>query len=600
MTDDISVYKKKRLGIFYFQDEKGYVDRYIDVLLKGMSDFISDLYIIAGGKLSAGGRKKFNEYTDIILCDQSISSSIQGYKRAVQVFGSDLLGRYDEVVFFSNNLMGPVCSLEGLFGKMDESEADYWGIIPDYSREEKVSDYMIVFRQHMIKSVEFSTYWNNVVFDENYTRYFTDKGFQWQTFIDAAEIKSLNEAPLLFYPYEILKKYNCPFFLKESFTVEYRRFIDESAGQASLELYEYLREETVYDMNVLWEYMLRTCHQSDLVKNLHLTYILPQRKSDKSLENLLRRRRIAMLIHIYRTDMAEELSVYASYMPNGTDIYVTTDTEKKKEEIECIFRKNGINRLHVRLIQNRGRDVSSKLVGMKDVIMDYDYVCCIHDKKTPHLKPMSIGDSFGYKCFNNIIPSSDYALNVIELFENNPRLGIAVPPEPNHATFFTTLGLEWVGNYDAAKALAEKLELNVPMDAEKEPVAPFGSFFWFRPRALKKLYDQDWEYEDFPAEPISDDATILHAIERIYPFVAQAEGYYPAVIMSDKYARIEHTNLHHYVQGYNRVMISHGLLDKHSTLCEVLNNVFAVSEERMDIIRLYEAQIADLNKRLGS
>ena len=136
------------------------------------------------------------------------------------------------------------------------------------------------------------------------------------------------------------------------------------------------------------------------------------------------------------------------------------------------------------------------------------------------------------------------------------------------------------------------------MDSKKEPVAPFGSFFWFRPKAMKILYDQDWEYEDFPAEPIQDDATILHAIERIYPFVVQAEGYYPAVIMSDIYARIEHTNLHYYIQGYNRVMAEHKMLDKHSVLCEMMSNIIHSNNEKAAVIELYEAEIRDLKKKL--
>lgn len=599
MADNAFVNKKKRLGIFYFQDEKGCVDEYVEILLKEMLVFLSDLYIVTGSILSADGRKKLTEFTDVILCDQNISGCMYGYRRSVQVFGCDLLGNYDEVIFFHNGLVGPVYSLEELYEKMDAEEIDYWGLIPDYMSEESVSSCLIGFRKHMINTVEFASYWNREVFDEEFTRYFEDKGYKWKTFIDAVEIKALNASPLLFYPKEILKTYHCPFFLMESLTQDYQKLIDESAGQPTLELFEYLREQKTFDMNVLWDYMLRTCHQSDIVKNLHLTYILSQEKSDKRMLDLLKKRRFAMLIHIFRTDMAEQLAEYASFMPAGADIYVTTDTKYKKSEIENIFAKKDIKNVMVRLIRNRGRDVSSKLVGMKDVIMNYDYVCCIHDKKTPHLKPMSIGDSFGYKCFSNIIPSSDYAVNVLELFEKNPRLGIVVPPEPNHATFFTTLGLEWVGNYEITKKLAEKIGLNVPMDAKKEPVAPFGSFFWFRPKALRKLYEQDWEYEDFPVEPILDDATILHAVERIYPYIAQEEGYYPAIIMSDKYARIEHTNLHYYVQGYNRVLIEHGLLNKHSSLCESLNKVLDFEDEKTAVIKIYESQIDELQRKLA-
>lgn len=97
-------------------------------------------------------------------------------------------------------------------------------------------------------------------------------------------------------------------------------------------------------------------------------------------------------------------------------------------------------------------------------------------------------------------------------------------------------------NYRVAKELADILKLHVNMDETKEPVAPLGSMFWVRTKALKTLFDHDWQYDEFPKEPIATDATVLHAIERIYPFVVQNDGYYPGWLMSDNFATIELTN----------------------------------------------------------
>ena len=74
-----------------------------------------------------------------------------------------------------------------------------------------------------------------------------------------------------------------------------------------------------------------------------------------------------------------------------------------------------------------------------------------------------------------------------------------------------------------------------------------GTCFWFRPQALKKLFqgyeNKGWSYHDFPREPNRYDQTILHIIERSYAYFAQDAGFYPVYLYNDEYARIELTNL---------------------------------------------------------
>ena len=60
---------------------------------------------------------------------------------------------------------------------------------------------------------------------------------------------------------------------------------------------------------------------------------------------------------------------------------------------------------------------------------------------------------------------------------------------------------------------------------------------------MKKLFNKKWCYEkDIPAEPLPVDGTILHAVERIIPFVVQSEGFYSSWILSDDTARTEVNN----------------------------------------------------------
>ena len=54
---------------------------------------------------------------------------------------------------------------------------------------------------------------------------------------------------------------------------------------------------------------------------------------------------------------------------------------------------------------------------------------------------------------------------------------------------------------------------------------PIGNMFWARTAALKPLFELNLKYEDYPEESLPSDGTILHALERITPFVVEKEGY---------------------------------------------------------------------------
>jgi lipopolysaccharide biosynthesis protein len=49
--------------------------------------------------------------------------------------------------------------------------------------------------------------------------------------------------------------------------------------------------------------------------------------------------------------------------------------------------------------------------------------------------------------------------------------------------------------------------------------------FWVKPEAIRPLIELKLQHQDYPKEPVPDDGTILHAIERIIPTIVQHQGY---------------------------------------------------------------------------
>ena len=571
--------KVKRLIAYFIYDKQGIVDDYIIYMLRALKEHSSEIAVVVNGKLTSESREKLNQVTPVVMVRENKGLDVWAYKTVLDYYGWDKLVTYDEVIMMNFTIMGPVYPLSEMFESMSARDLDFWGITM-YHKYEKgdpfgtiecgyipdhIQSHFIAVRTPMLKSIEFQSYWNNMQEIKDYrdavgcheamfTKRFSEKGFKWDVYADMGD--GYNNHPILCATREMLEEKRCPIFKRRSFMQDYSNIIHDTVGQEAIEAYDFIDKHTDYDVNLIWDNILRLENQADIKKNMQLNYILDS-KHGTDISEVLKKKRVALVLHFYFEDLAEYCLHYVQSMPKEADIYVTVGSEKKKKIIEETFSVLE-NNVKVILIENRGRDVSALLVGTKDFIMDYDYVCFVHDKKVTQLSPQTVGVGFSYKCFENLLPTKEFVQNVIRTFEENPRAGLLTPPPPNHGDYYITLGLEWGKNYDITVELAEKLGITVPIDKKKEPIAPLGTMFWFRPKALKLLFDQDWEYKDFPAEPNKIDGTLLHAVERIYSYVVQQEGYYPAWIFSEKGAQIEVTNLNYMVRGLNNAVFHMG------------------------------------------
>lgn len=589
--------RKKRLGVYFFYDGDGVVDGFVKYFLEEYRKCVERLIIVVNGNLTKEGEAVFRSFTQDLIVRENEGLDVWAYKTAFEYMGWEKLQEYDETVIANCTVMGPVYPLRKVFEEMEDCDVDFWGMSKYYRFDhsdldgripygyipEHIQSYFMVYRSSLVKAKEFHDYWDQMppvknyhdsigFFEAVFTKKFADYGFQWDVYVDTDDMEHLTQYAMLDYPMELIRDRKCPFFKRRSFLEDYHTVQDSTLGQPCSELYDYLRENHLYPVELIWQNILRTCHQSDIAKNLHLNYVLPVTcENREEIERKLEGKKTALFMHLYFMDILESSLRYASAMPAFSDVYITTNTKEKKELIEEKFSALACGHLEVRVIENRGRDVSGLLVGLRGIPEKYEYACFFHDKKAGQENPGSIGDSFGYKCSRNVLYNRDYVYQILNTFEENPQLGILSAPEPNHGPYFPTLGDEWHDNFEITKELADRLGLHVPMSPEKEPVAPFGSVFWYRTKALKKLQEYPWSYEDFPPEPLAIDHTISHAIERVRPFAAQDAGYYPAFVMTEEYARIEYTNLHQYVRNYNEMLRFNGQLV--GTQKEILSSI---------------------------
>lgn len=271
----------------------------------------------------------------------------------------------------------------------------------------------------------------------------------------------------------------------------------------------------------------------DIKKEDNLNFFLPMKYCLES-DAHIKHSSIIVIIHLHYKDTVMFYLDYIKNIPKGIRILFTTsdpETAAIIDQLICNWRVN----YQIIIKENRGRDISAFLVACRSEILKYEYCCFLHDKKEKI--PVFLKDTQKWiRClWENTIGSEMYILNVLKTFASNPQLGVLAPPPVLTPHFGTFYGSAWYRDYDLTKKLTEDLGLHCNLDSLKAPIT-IGTVFWAKISALTKLLQKEWCYDDFPPEPLPDDGTISHAIERVLAYVAQDAGYDTGWIMTDQYA----------------------------------------------------------------
>ena len=584
----------KRLVVFLFYDKEGIVDNYIPTLFEGLRGFYDKLCFVANGKLQDEGRKKVEKYVTDFLVRENKGFDVWGYKEGLEFYGWEELEKYDEIILMNYTIFGPIYPFSEMFKTMNKKDLDFWGITKHHEVDfdvfdtckygyipEHIQSSFLVIRKSLLKTKDYRDMWENMpminsyaesvgLYEAIFTKEFNEKGYKSAVYIDTTDLEGYTRYPLMMMSDELIINRRCPIIKLKSFSQNYMDILTDTLGYCTLDSYEFIKNNTNYDVDLIWENILRTSNMASIKRLMHLNYILPTEYEKNKID--ISKDKILLIFHIYFEDLIDESMKYMKSMPINSDILITTPKIDLKEILERKIKDLPYKNIEIRVIENRGRDVSSLLVGAKDIVMNYDYVCFMHDKKTTQLKPYCAGQSFRYKCYEGNLSSKEYVMNILGTFKENRRLGILMPPPPNHGNFFHMIGNEWGSNLKETEELAIKLGLKVPLHWGEEPISPLGTMFWFRPKAMKKLFDYDWKYEEISKNSNLKNNVSVQAIERIYGFVIQDAGYYCAWCFTEKLAKIELTNLNYSIREINRTIFMRNFTTSLYGIVNLLND----------------------------
>ncbi len=537
-------------------DRRGGVDDYIPHALEGVRDDVAHTLVVVNGRLSDEGRAALEAVSDEIVVRDNHGYDIWAHKDALAHLG-DRIGEFDEIVFTNDTWFGPVRPFRPVFERMDAEPLHFWGMT-DHAREEPnpftgtgvlhyhLQSFWIAVRRDMFMSEHWRAYWRDLPEMPDYfdavlkheavfTQHFASLGFVHGVAFPSSDYPT--DHPALFNA-DLLLADGCPLLKRRPF-FHYPPFLDRHAV-IGRELAERV-EEYGYPMEVFWQNLARNVAPKILNADAGMLEVLPD--VDVSYDPS-RPLRVAAIAHIFYPDMTREMLERLDTLPGDYDLIVTTPDDARAALIhaQIDLRPREGRGVQVRVVaSNDGRDQSAFLIGCRDILLsdDYDLIVKVHSKKTPQ-DGFNIGRHFKDQQFRNLLDSPGYTANLIGLFQKEPGLGLVFPPMIHIG--YPTMGRAWWANKSGVADVCRDLGIHVPLD-DVSPLAPFGSMFVARPRALRLLAERDWSYADFGGAAAYQDGGLAHILERMPAYAAGELGYHVRTVSTGEYMSISHTAL---------------------------------------------------------
>lgn len=496
--------------------------------------------------------------------------------------------KYIKVLLVNDAIIGPLYDLKKVFTWSEEHEMDFWGITSNsrmlYGKGRVIEKFIhkhffvinteVLIQRKILRYIEKlsgvkDTRDAREQFEYAFTQILVDYGYKYKVFCETAEWENEDVrryvSYLMFEPVKMLKELSCPILSLDLFHVSKDIELCYNIGEELNKVIKYIIDYTEYDIDLLYEYMFKTMDPYDIWQHLNNNFIFSM---DKITDESQIKGRAVVVAHLYYEDLFEKSLTYLCNVPNEVDVIITCSDMEKISKLETMCAQYLKNKVEIVYVNARGREWSAMLLAVKPKLMKYDYLGFVHDKKSRQMFYSSVGEAFNEHIWENIIGSEAYVRNVLSKLEGEKHIGLMVPPIVYHGEFWGHSIDFWTVCFDGTKELAERLKLET-MPNYTRPVLSIGSTFWARVSCLEKLLSEEFCLEDFPKEPMATDGTINHCIERILPYVVQDSNTYVGVIMTDKTASINETNMRSMMQRIlwsARHSVEMDLVSAHSTV----------------------------------
>lgn len=527
----------RRLLLYVHNNQWGTIADYVVYFFKHVREIYTKIIFISSSFLSDEARLPLQGFYDLFYPRVNIGCAFHAWKETLDCLGPERLAAYDSVTLMTDKCFGPLFGLKKAYRQMKARDVDFWGITrapqaagtaspakKNAAGSGPIDSTFLCFQQRAVRSGAFRAFWEQVgtenetvsqgVYETRLAETLHQAGLNSAVLCDMSGLEHKVIAKSVLEP-ELVLEQRLPLLKLSAF---FCGTPPENAYLLTL-----VREQSRYPAALIQDYLSRH-FQPDV--SLKVTgHCLEERKGTSSAQDAPQR--IALHIHAFYTDILfGMLRKIVRHIKSPIDIFFTTDSKKKAEEIRLLIQRD-FPHLRVRALlvcENRGRDIWPWLL-VAPMMAGYDFAGHIHTKKSP-----TASARFSVQWREELLDCLLGRFPLIKrAFGSNKHLGIVIPDVPTVFRFqpyHYDYPIDLIGKHLLAQTWGLLgLKRSVNFSTMKMLVFPYGNMFWYRPGALEPLWLTPWPIAKIPKEPVPIHGTLLHALERLPVYVSWSQGY---------------------------------------------------------------------------
>jgi len=527
----------KRICIYVTYDKQNIVDAYIGYMLEEIKKNVDYLVVVCNETNVVKGLEYLTRYADEIFFRENIGYDAGAFKDALcNLIGWNEINQYDELFLINDSFFGPFVPFKVILNEMESRKVDFWGLMvhAEVNKKENVhilphiQSYFIAIQEKMLHSDTFREYWSQMPyytsFDDvvkmheiKFSEYFSKKGYTYSglaiTSPNDSNNLANNHTQYMYLSFELIKKRKFPILKKQQ--LAYNN-LDRQTQENYLRAIKYIEHNTNYDVNLIWDNIIRTLNISDLYRNLHLLYII----SNDDIGKKYNCDDAVIMINVSNISAIEGVTNYLSPIESHIKIIVNPDF--------CSIAEEYLNRGYEVL------KVDTDYNEIYSILMQYEYICLLNDEDlSSDNRPSYIGKSYFFNVWGNLLGERNHIKNVLRVFNEEKRLGVLLPPVSIFGIYFGSQRIKWKEKYNEIHKIIEAHNINCICSRDKAPFTVSKSL-WIKRDVLRRAMElQVYHFSQ---------------LEYLWIYLAQDRGYYSGVVESSEYASMNEINKSYYIE----------------------------------------------------